>query len=62
MGWRRWLAIAAGFVGVLIVVRPGMEGFNQFSLLALLSVAFCTVRDLATKRIPTEIPSLFVTF
>ncbi|MGM4963549.1 DMT family transporter [Tardiphaga sp. 1201_B9_N1_1] len=62
VGWRRWLAIAAGFVGVLIVVRPGMEGFNQFSLLALLSVAFCTVRDLATKRIPTEIPSLFVTF
>jgi drug/metabolite transporter (DMT)-like permease len=44
------------------VVRPGVEGFNQFSLLALLSVAFCTVRDLATKRIPTEIPSLFVTF
>jgi drug/metabolite transporter (DMT)-like permease len=61
VGWRRWLAIIAGFVGVLIVVRPGIEGFNQFSLLALTSVVFCAVRDLATKQIPTEIPSLFIT-
>lgn len=62
VGWRRWMAIAAGFVGVLIIVRPGVEGFNQFSVLALVSVAFCSVRDLATKRIPAEIPALFVTF
>ncbi|MBX9649949.1 MAG: DMT family transporter [Xanthobacteraceae bacterium] len=62
VGWRRWLAIGAGFVGVLIIVRPGVAGFNQFSLLALVSVAFCSVRDLATKRIPTHIPSLFITF
>lgn len=62
VGWRRWLAIGAGFVGVLIIVRPGVAGFNQFSLLALVSVAFCSVRDLATKRIPSQIPSLFITF
>jgi len=61
VGWRRWLAIAAGFIGVLVIVRPGVEGFNQFSVLALISVAFCSVRDLATKRISTEIPALFVT-
>lgn len=61
VGWRRWLAIAAGFVGVLVIVRPGMAGFNQFALLALASVAFCTVRDLATRRIPAELPSLFIT-
>ena len=61
VGWRRWLAIAAGFVGVLVIVRPGMAGFNQFALLALASVAFCTVRDLATRRIPSELPSLFIT-
>jgi drug/metabolite transporter (DMT)-like permease len=60
VGWRRWLAIAIGFVGVLIIVRPGTAGFNEFSLLALSSVAFCTLRDLATRRIPTEIPSLFI--
>lgn len=61
VGWRRWLAITAGFIGVLIIVRPGLEGFNQFSLFALISVFFSTVRDLATKRIPPEIPSLFIT-
>jgi drug/metabolite transporter (DMT)-like permease len=61
VGWRRWLAIAAGFIGVLIIVRPGVEGFNQFSLFALVSVIFCAIRDLATKRIPAAIPSLFVT-
>jgi drug/metabolite transporter (DMT)-like permease len=61
VGWRRWLAIAAGFAGVLIVVRPGVEGFNQFSLLALTAVVFCAGRDLATKQIPARIPSLFIT-
>jgi drug/metabolite transporter (DMT)-like permease len=61
VGWRRWLAIIAGFVGVLIIVRPGAEGFNQFTLFALISVIFCALRDLATRQIPAEIPSLFVT-
>ena len=61
VGWRRWLAITAGFIGVLIIVRPGVEGFNQFSLLALVSVVFCAVRDLATRQIPAQIPSLFIT-
>lgn len=60
VGWRRWLAISAGFLGVLVIVRPGFEGFNVYALSALLCVAFCTVRDLATKRIPTEIPTLLV--
>jgi len=31
--WRRWLAIAIGFGGVLIIVRPGTEGFNVYALL-----------------------------
>lgn len=58
--WRRWLAIAVGFTGVLIIVRPAAEGFNAYALLALASVACCTVRDLATKRLPEHIPSLLV--
>jgi drug/metabolite transporter (DMT)-like permease len=62
VGWRRWLAIAAGFAGVLIIVRPGVDGFNLFALLALISVAFYALRDLATKQIPAEIPALLVTF
>jgi drug/metabolite transporter (DMT)-like permease len=61
VGWRRWTAIGIGFAGVLVIVRPGLAGFNQFALLALISVLFCTLRDLATNRIPAEIPSLFIT-
>ena len=61
VGWRRWSAIVAGFIGVIIIVRPGIEGFNQFALLALVSVAFCAIRDLATRQIPAQIPSLFIT-
>jgi drug/metabolite transporter (DMT)-like permease len=61
VGWRRWLAMIAGFAGVLIVVRPGVAGFNQFTLLALGAVAFYALRDIATKQIPAEIPALFVT-
>jgi drug/metabolite transporter (DMT)-like permease len=62
VGWRRWMAIAAGFAGVLIIVRPGADGFNQYALLALTSVAFYAMRDLVTKKIPPEIPALFVSF
>lgn len=61
VGWRRWLAITAGFIGVLIVARPGGDGFNEFSVLAMISVGFCVIRDLATSRIPKDIPSVFVT-
>jgi len=60
VGWRRWLAIIAGFAGVLVIVRPGFAGFSTYSLLALASVACCAVRDLATKRIPPEIPTMLV--
>ncbi|MGY3534993.1 drug/metabolite transporter (DMT)-like permease [Bradyrhizobium sp. USDA 4452] len=61
VGWRRWLAIAAGFIGVLVIVRPGAEGSSQPALLALASVGFCAVRDLATRRIPKQLPTVFIT-
>ena len=46
----------AGFIGVLIIVRPGVAGFNQFTLLALVSVLFCSARDLATRADPVAYP------
>ncbi|MGE0499500.1 MAG: DMT family transporter [Rhizobiaceae bacterium] len=62
VGWRRWLAILIGFAGVMIIVRPGFEGFSVYSLLTLVCVFFAAVRDLVTKRIPAPIPSLLVSF
>lgn len=60
VGWRRYLAIAVGFVGVLIIVRPGSEGFNDFSLWAVAAVFFIVLRDLSTRKLSPAIPSLFV--
>ena len=42
VGWRRWSAILIGFIGVVIIVRPGVEGFNIYSLSALLAIIFIT--------------------
>jgi drug/metabolite transporter (DMT)-like permease len=60
VGWRRWAAIAVGFVGVMIVIRPGLEGFDAWSLVALASMFFITLRDLATRLMPRAIPVLLV--
>ncbi|SFQ19321.1 DMT family transporter [Tranquillimonas alkanivorans] len=59
-GWRRMAAILIGFCGVLLIVRPGAEGFNVYSLYALAAVAAVTVRDLAARRMSAHVPSLVV--
>lgn len=61
VGWRRWSAIVIGFIGVLFIVRPGPEGFTNASLLAILSVFSTAGRDLVTRKIPPNIPSLSIT-
>lgn len=61
VGWRRYLAIFVGFAGVLIIVRPGFEGFNGYSLLVLAVVLLASARDLLTRKVPPEVPSLLIT-
>ena len=60
VGWRRWGAIAAGFTGVLIIVRPGLEGFSPYALMIVGTVMFAATRDLATRMVDPSIPSLFL--
>jgi drug/metabolite transporter (DMT)-like permease len=60
VGWRRWSAIGAGFLGVLIVIRPGLAGFDAYSLVALGSMVMIAVRDLTTRTMPRGIPALLV--
>lgn len=62
IGWRRILAIVVGFIGVLMIVQPGSEGFTTYSIYCLIAVAGTTLRDLATRRLPNDVPSLFVGF
>ncbi len=61
VGWRRTLAIAVGFVGMLLIVRPGPDGFSIYSIYALIAVASVTIRDLITRRMSAEVPSMVVT-
>jgi S-adenosylmethionine uptake transporter len=60
LGWRRFTAILVGFAGVLLIVRPGTEGFTVYSVYALISVLFVTLRDLATRRLSAGVPSFTV--
>ncbi len=62
LGWRRFTAIVIGFLGVLLIVRPGTNDFTVYSLYALIAVCFVTLRDLATRKISRQTHSMFVTF
>lgn len=60
VGWRRWLAVVVGLSGVLIVIRPGLAGFNPYSLLAFAAVLFIVLRDVSTNRLSHAVPHLLV--
>ena len=62
VGWRRYSAIAVGLVGVLIIIRPGGEGFNIYSLSALAAVFCLVARNLARRQIPRDISANFISF
>ncbi|MEM7076132.1 MAG: DMT family transporter [Pseudomonadota bacterium] len=61
VGWRRLSAIAIGFCGVLLIIRPWTSGFTLWSVYALLAVFCVTVRDLTTRRLSSGTPSILVT-
>ncbi len=61
VGWRRWSAILVGLIGVIIIIRPGPEGFTAAALLCVASVLVTAGRDLATRSVDPEIPSLMIT-
>lgn len=52
VGARRWTAMLVGFVGVLLILRPGPEGLQLTSLFALLGTIGFAGRDLATRASP----------
>lgn len=62
VGWRRWSAIGIGFLGVLLIIRPGLESFEPAALLVVVSVVCVAVRDLLTRRIDVNVPSTVISF
>ncbi|MCK8482465.1 DMT family transporter [Aliiroseovarius sp. S2029] len=62
VGWRRWSAIGIGFLGVLLIIRPGAEGFQLAALLPIAAVFGIALRDLLTRQLDPTIPSTSVAF
>lgn len=62
VGWRRWTAVCVGFIGVLIVIRPGTDGFQPEALWGVMGVIGLTLRDIATRQVPRSISSIQLGF
>lgn len=62
VGRGRAVAIAIGFIGVLVIIRPGLAGFNAYALWALAAIVFVTLRELSTRCLSPEAPVTLVVF
>ena len=60
VGWRRWTAVLIGFIGVLLILRPGFGSFMPASIFALLGAMFLAGRDLATRAMEVKLPSVTI--
>lgn len=62
VGWRRWLAVCIGLGGVLLILEPWSAGAETgpLLLLAVVAVTGLSARDLATRFVPWDVPSLQV--
>jgi len=61
VGWRRWSAVGVGFLGVMLVLRPGLAGFAPETLFAVGAVVGLSGRDLATRAVPRHVSSARLT-
>jgi drug/metabolite transporter (DMT)-like permease len=60
VGWRRWTAIAIGFFGALLVIKPIPSEFNIWALVGAASALAAAVREIQTRRIGGAVPVLVV--
>lgn len=62
VGPRRWIAIFVGLAGVLLILRPGLQGFQPAGLLALLGAAMLACRDVLSRLVPRHISNVEIGF
>lgn len=60
VGMTRWLAAIAGFLGVLMIVKPTGGAYGWSAYTVLVALVFTTTRDLSTRGLSRDIPSMFV--
>ena len=61
VGAIRIILIIIGFLGVILIINPSSDGFNLYSGYALIAVILITVRDLITRKLSVEVPTLLPT-
>ena len=62
VGIRRWTAVIIGFIGTLIIIRPGFQALNPGVFLALAAGASLAVYLLLTRRIAGSAPAMVTSF
>ena len=60
VGWVRWIAVLVGFVGVIMVVRPGSDSFSVYALLPLAAAAFYALVGVTARLFDDDVPSPLV--
>ena len=61
VGVFRITLIILGFLGVILIINPSTDGFNFYAFYALIAVLLITVRDLITRKLSSEVPTLIPT-
>lgn len=60
VSWHRVIAVVIGFVGVILIVRPGSDDFNPWFIAGLAVVITVVIREIATTNIGPTTPSMVV--
>jgi drug/metabolite transporter (DMT)-like permease len=61
VGWRRWSAIAVGFCGVLLIIKPDPDNINTWAVLGVLAALAAACRETITRKIDPRVSTLEVT-
>jgi drug/metabolite transporter (DMT)-like permease len=62
VGWRRVLAIVTGLLGVLFIVKPSPADFTIYDGLSLGLIVAIALRDIVTRRLNFDVPTMIVVF
>jgi drug/metabolite transporter (DMT)-like permease len=62
VGWRRWTAIAVGFFGALLVIKPVPSAFDVWAVVGAGSALFAALRELQNRSIDRAVPTLVIAF
>ncbi len=62
VGIRRWMAVLIGFMGTLIIIRPGFQELNPGVFMALAAGTSLAIYMLLTRKISGSAPAMVTTF